>query len=222
MVENPILNSPRDVKSVNRNVRWNSDLNEKTSSYTIGRNPDGANDNSSTGGSDINTDFYYDSDDHDYYGGKSVFDTNSESSDQSAHPQNHGIENVKTANQKMRDDKMQKNNDSSGMKYNITNPFKVERNAVSHRENDQYDRKTVNISKSDIIAQLERDGSSREVSTKNEETPLTFPLMRNKMEKNGKNEEVIESERDHYSNWEEEKYDLCDKSTRNVKYTDNN
>lgn len=222
MVANPILNSPQDVKSANRNVRWNSDLNEKTPSHTIGRNSvDGANDNSSTGGSDINADFYYDSDDHDYYGGKSVFDTNSESSDQSAHPQNHGIENVKTANQKMRDDEMQKNNDSSGMKYIISNPFKVEKNAVSHRENDQNDRKTVNFSKSDIIAQLERDGSSREVSTKNEETPLTFPLLRNKMEEIVKNKEVIESERDYYSNWEEEKYDLCDKSTVNVKYNDN-
>ena len=103
MIDNPILLSPDRLKGKHKIVRWNNEskLNRLPS---LQRMPVHDIENSSNSGSDINSDYYYDSDDHDCYGGKSVYDVGSENSDQLSYSQNYGIASVKIANKKAHDE----------------------------------------------------------------------------------------------------------------------
>lgn len=103
MIDNPILLSPERLKGKHKIVRWNNEskLNRLPS---LQRMPVHDIENSSNSGSDMNSDYYYDSDDHDCYGGKSVYDVGSENSDQLSYSQNYGIASVKIANKKAHDE----------------------------------------------------------------------------------------------------------------------
>ena len=103
MIDNPILLSPDRLKGKHKIVRWNNEskLNRLPS---LQRMPVHDIENSSNSGSDMNSDYYYDSDDHDCYGGKSVYDVGSENSDQLSYSQNYGIASVKIANKKAHDE----------------------------------------------------------------------------------------------------------------------
>ena len=120
MTDNPILLSPDRLKGKHKIVRWGGGNDNNSSNNNNNMNMNSNNklnhlsslhklpthdiENSSNSGSEVNSDYYYDSDDHDCYGGKSVYDVGSENSDQLNYSQNYGIASVKIANKKAHDE----------------------------------------------------------------------------------------------------------------------
>ena len=133
MTDNPILLSPDRLKGKHKIVRWgggndnnnnnnnnnnmnsNNKLNHLSSLHKI---PTHDIENSSNSGSEVNSDYYYDSDDHDCYGGKSVYDVGSENSDQLNYSQNYGIASVKIANKKAHDEAKLRNATANAARNN--------------------------------------------------------------------------------------------------------